>query len=170
MPISIPMLQRRNSSADLLDALQAANGGRAATFVPPHMVQRQEPTDLNGLISAPGGDLGLSPVAAAKREKLLARNAILRSTGFIEVQHPSTFGECRGRPQLLLDGGRWCRLCCGWKWGCHVRQADAWACMSRGMEQEHQCLSDLAQLALFAGCFWLHSMLHAPTPASRVAP
>ncbi|KAI3425834.1 hypothetical protein D9Q98_007809 [Chlorella vulgaris] len=93
MPISIPMLQRRNSSADLLDALQAANGGRAVTFVPPHMVQRQEPTDLNGLISAPGGDLGLSPVAAAKREKLLARNAILRSTGFIEVQHPSTFGQ-----------------------------------------------------------------------------
>jgi len=28
----------------------------------------------------------LSPSAAEKRERLLARNAILRSTGFIEVQ------------------------------------------------------------------------------------
>jgi hypothetical protein len=88
MPISIPMMQRRSSAADL--AAAAEERVAAATFVPPHMLHRQE-TERFDLVSASGGELGLSP--SAKREKLLARNAILRSTGFIEVQQPPTMGE-----------------------------------------------------------------------------
>lgn len=96
MPISIPMMQRRSSSTDLLEAGEGAPRGQraaAATFVPPHMLHRQESAEFGGLIPAPGAELGLSPSASAKREKLLARNAILRSTGFIEVQHPPVIGE-----------------------------------------------------------------------------
>lgn len=88
MPISIPMMQRRSSAADLAAAVEERVA--AATFVPPHMLHRQE-TERFDLVSASGGELGLSP--SAKREKLLARNAILRSTGFIEVQQPPTMGE-----------------------------------------------------------------------------
>lgn len=89
MPISIPMMQRRGSNVDL----QAAELRDApATFVPPHMLHRQETVDVQGgLIAPPGSELGLSP--SRGREKLLARNAILRSTGFIEVQHPPVIGE-----------------------------------------------------------------------------
>ena len=94
MPISIPMMQRRGSATELASAAAAAavedKLARAATFVPPHMLHRQD-SDLAG--AAAGGllgaepSLGLSPSGGAKREKLLARNAILRSTGFIEVHH-----------------------------------------------------------------------------------
>jgi hypothetical protein len=61
------------------------------------------------LVSAPGANL--SPTAAAKREKLLARNAILRSTGFIEVQRPMVMGELRGWGAYagrFLPGSRRC--------------------------------------------------------------
>lgn len=90
MPISIPMMQRRGSAAELL-ALEIAERVQASTFVPPHMLQQQSTAEFGGLIPAPS--LGLSPSAKAKREKLLARNAILRSTGFIEVQHAPVIGE-----------------------------------------------------------------------------
>ena len=95
MPISIPMMPRRGSSTDMASVAAAAAAGeklagRAATFVPPHMLHRHD-SDLAG--AGAGGllgaepSLGLSPSGGAKREKLLARNAILRSTGFIEVHH-----------------------------------------------------------------------------------
>lgn len=90
MPISIPMMQRRNSAADLGAADAAAAVRGASTFVPPHMLPRQEGEE-GGQLAAEAGPslgLGLSPSASAKRDKLLARNAILRSTGFIEVQQP----------------------------------------------------------------------------------
>ena len=63
------------------------------------------------------GGLGLSPTTAAKRERLLARNAILRSTGFIEVQHSAAvIGECR-LARRVLGGNAWVGLGqrrCGW--------------------------------------------------------
>ena len=96
MPISIPLLQRRASSND-----QVAGG--ASTFVPPHMLQRQEGEDAFGeALVEPS--LGLSPSTGAKRERLLARNAILRSTGFIEVQRAAVIGELVGMASLV--GGR----------------------------------------------------------------
>lgn len=91
MPISIPMMQRRSSAANL-GAVEAAAAVRgASTFVPPHMLHRQEGEEGGQLAAevGPSLGLGLSPSASAKREKLLARNAILRSTGFIEVQQPA---------------------------------------------------------------------------------
>jgi Senescence regulator len=48
----------------------------AATFVPPHQLSRQE--DFAFSFS------GASPSATIKRDRLRARNAILRSTGFLE--------------------------------------------------------------------------------------
>ncbi|KAL4436911.1 hypothetical protein ABPG75_004050 [Micractinium tetrahymenae] len=90
MPISIPMMQRRKSAADLGSAGAVAAVRGAATFVPPHMLHRQEDEEGGPLAAelGPSLGLGLSPSASAKRDKLLARNAILRSTGFIEVQQP----------------------------------------------------------------------------------
>lgn len=86
MPISIPLMQRRSSGKDLA----GDSGGRGDLFVPPHMLSRQEGEESEQAELGPAasvGGLGLSPTTAAKRERLLARNAILRSTGFIEVQH-----------------------------------------------------------------------------------
>lgn len=105
MPISIPMMQRRPSGADLAgDAsgggASGARGGTTGDFVPPHVLYRQESEVASGSVMGLGAEAsmgGLSPTTAAKREKLLARNAILRSTGFIEVQHsaPVVIGESR---------------------------------------------------------------------------
>jgi hypothetical protein len=86
MPISIPLMQRRGSGKDLA----GDSGGRSDLFVPPHMLSRQEGEESEQAELGPAasvGGLGLSPTTAAKRERLLTRNAILRSTGFIEVQH-----------------------------------------------------------------------------------
>ncbi|KAL4430598.1 hypothetical protein ABPG77_005838 [Micractinium sp. CCAP 211/92] len=90
MPISIPMMQRRKSAADLGATEAAAAVRGASTFVPPHMLPRGDDEE-GGQPPMEAGvslGLGLSPSAGGKREKLLARNAILRSTGFIEVQQP----------------------------------------------------------------------------------
>lgn len=62
--------------------------GRAATFVPPHLLEVQ--TDVKAVHAS---SLASSPSAAIRREKLIARNAILRSTGFIEVQRFAPVGE-----------------------------------------------------------------------------
>ena len=91
------MMQRRGSATELaadvaLEAKLAAAARRAGTFVPPHMLHRQDSDLAGGVGNTRGGmgaehSLGLSPSGGAKREKLLARNAILRSTGFLEMHH-----------------------------------------------------------------------------------
>jgi hypothetical protein len=48
----------------------------AATFIPPHQLSKQDDFMFSFT--------GASPGAGLKRERLRARNAILRSTGFIE--------------------------------------------------------------------------------------
>lgn len=75
MPIRIPKMQRRG----IIDGSPgAARKGFGADFIPPHLLDAD--ADLQN-------DLGLfSPSTSIKREKLMARNAILRSTGFIEVR------------------------------------------------------------------------------------
>lgn len=75
MPIRIPKMQRRG----IVDGSPgAARKGFGADFIPPHLLDAD--ADLQN-------DLGLfSPSTSIKREKLMARNAILRSTGFIEVR------------------------------------------------------------------------------------
>lgn len=94
MPISIPMMPRRGSAAAL------GGGEEDAGFVPPHMLHRQE-SEAEGAPAGLAADPslgGLSPSTAAKREKLLVRNAILRSTGFLEAQHSApALGERAGR-------------------------------------------------------------------------
>jgi hypothetical protein len=78
MPIRIPMLHRRG-----LAGSPASFEGQTAPFVPPHLLDANADAAMTGRGVEP---LNLSPTAAVKREKLMARNAILRSTGFIEVQ------------------------------------------------------------------------------------
>lgn len=73
MPIRIPSSLRRNFSNPSM-----AQGKTAFGFIPPHLMDAEQ-TDLVGVSYG-----GTSPSAAIKREKLMARNAILRSTGFIE--------------------------------------------------------------------------------------
>lgn len=72
-PIRIPKVQRKA----ILEGSpgMAARTGLGADFVPPHLLE--DNAENFGL---------LSPSTSIKREKLVARNAILRSTGFIEVQ------------------------------------------------------------------------------------
>lgn len=93
MPISIPMMQRRGSGG-----LGGDSGGRGDLFVPPHVLSRQESDGRRqeelGAAASVGG---LSPTTAAKRERLFVRNQILRSTGFLEVQHSApVIGEPAG--------------------------------------------------------------------------
>lgn len=77
MPIRIPIMSRHRRKVSVTGSLE----GRPATFIPPHLMESHAgPTNF-----APGSVL--TPSAAVKREKLMARNAILRSTGFIEVQN-----------------------------------------------------------------------------------
>jgi hypothetical protein len=71
------MMQRRG----LAEKGRPSFEGRAATFVPPHLLEHGVEATTRGT-----GSLALSPTAAMAREKLMARNNILRSTGFIEVQ------------------------------------------------------------------------------------
>jgi len=75
MPIRIPKMQRRG----IVDGSPgAARKGFGADFIPPHLLDSD--ADVQN-------DFGLfSPSTSIKREKLMARNAILRSTGFIEVR------------------------------------------------------------------------------------
>lgn len=80
MPIRIPMLQRRSMSATSPASIETKH----KPFVPPHLLEEADETTSLGS-NSPALAL-LSPSAAIKREKLMARNAILRSTGFIEVQ------------------------------------------------------------------------------------
>jgi hypothetical protein len=78
MPIRIPIMSRHRRKVSITGSLE----GRPAPFIPPHLMESHASGHRN---FAPGSVL--SPSAAVKREKLMARNAILRSTGFIEVQN-----------------------------------------------------------------------------------
>ncbi|KAF8057651.1 hypothetical protein HT031_006000 [Scenedesmus sp. PABB004] len=74
-PIAIPnMMNRWRSDGGKPGAGPAGEG--AATFVPPHQLSRQD--DFQFSFN------GASPSATLKRERLRTRNAILRSTGFLE--------------------------------------------------------------------------------------
>lgn len=86
MPISIPMLQRRSSSARDMMLMAGEMRTTAATFVPPHLLDR-DPVELGRLGVTYGGQ---SPSAAVARERLLVRNQILRSTGFLETAPPTS--------------------------------------------------------------------------------
>jgi hypothetical protein len=87
MPIRIPMLHRRG-----LAASPGSAEGRGAGFVPPHLLDLHADATASGAASFRD-----SPSQAVKREKLMARNAILRSTGFIEGRSafaaPNAMGE-----------------------------------------------------------------------------
>lgn len=156
MPISIPMMQRRPSGADLAAASRddPAAGAGGDDFVPPHVLYRQESeremgaSARAGVAGAEPSLGGLSPTTAAKREKLLARNAILRSTGFIEVQQAAvvqqaTIGAC-GLACALRQSWR-CRRCCRGTCVAAIAGADAGAAAA-GLPSRpaaHQCLSCL---------------------------
>jgi Senescence regulator len=84
-PIAIPNMMNRwrsdggRSGAGAVGVGADVGGAAAAvaaTFVPPHQLSRQE--DFAFSFS------GASPSATIKRDRLRARNAILRSTGFLE--------------------------------------------------------------------------------------
>lgn len=80
MPIRIPMLQRKSVSG----TPPISADGRSQPFVPPHLLEEVDETTTLGM-GSPALSM-FSPPGAIKREKLMARNAILRSTGFIEVK------------------------------------------------------------------------------------
>ena len=84
MPITIPMLQRRGSGP----VFAGDDPAGPATFVPPHLIQRSGEGGASGAAGLAASQPGASPSNEAKRERLRARNAILRKTGFIEVQPP----------------------------------------------------------------------------------
>lgn len=97
-PINIPNLV--NWRADKLTSEDFQH--RTATFVPPHQLSQQEEFVFSFS--------GASPSATMKRERLRARNAILRSTGFIEgggdaqqVATSSTSGQSQARTSRLTQ-------------------------------------------------------------------
>lgn len=74
-PIAIPNMNRWRADG------KGANGqpaDAASTFIPPHQLSRQDDFMFSFT--------GASPSATLKRERLRTRNAILRSTGFLEPQ------------------------------------------------------------------------------------
>jgi hypothetical protein len=84
VPIAIPSLPRWKAGAD------GAAREAPATFVPPHKLATQEDFAFISLT-------GASPSAGLKRERLRARNAILRSTGFLEPKDgDAAAGETAG--------------------------------------------------------------------------
>jgi hypothetical protein len=74
-PINIPPTVNRR-----LAELEAEDKRFATTFVPPHLMEQRSSEDIAGALTFSG----ISPSASLKRERLVQRNAILRSTGFIE--------------------------------------------------------------------------------------
>jgi len=78
MPIRIPVMHRRG----LADGSPASGDKNSRGFVPPHLLDLHADATTDAVLLS----LKDSPSQAVKREKLKARNAILRSTGFIEVQ------------------------------------------------------------------------------------
>jgi hypothetical protein len=83
-----------NKGSDGLGQAAAAAGATTKTtgktsfgFIPPHLVGMAG-TDADNIMSQGG----VSPSTDFKREKLLARNAILRSTGFLEATEGAALG------------------------------------------------------------------------------
>lgn len=70
-PIAIPNMAGWRGGADGKGSGRQADA--ASTFIPPHQLSRQEDFTFSFT--------GASPSATLKRERLRARNAILRSTG-----------------------------------------------------------------------------------------
>lgn len=62
------------------DAESSGEKRFASTFVPPHLIEQQQSHTITAATYS-----GVSPSASLKRERLYQRNAILRSTGFIET-------------------------------------------------------------------------------------
>lgn len=83
MPITIPMLQRRASGPSFTGPDEPTG---PVAFVPPHLIQRTESGENDTVSLLAASQHGGSPSNDPKRERLRARNAILRQTGFIEVQ------------------------------------------------------------------------------------
>uniref|UniRef100_A0A383W314 Uncharacterized protein n=1 Tax=Tetradesmus obliquus TaxID=3088 RepID=A0A383W314_TETOB len=71
-PIAIPNMMNRWRSDGKAGGQQEA----ASTFIPPHQLSKQDDFMFSFT--------GASPSATLKRERLRTRNAILRSTGFLE--------------------------------------------------------------------------------------
>jgi hypothetical protein len=74
-PIAIPNMGTWRAGADGKGSGKQQDA--ASTFIPPHQLSRQE--DFTFSFN------GASPSATLKRERLRARNAILRSTGALPV-------------------------------------------------------------------------------------
>lgn len=74
-PINIPLMTKWQGAVD-----SDSDSKTATTFIPPHQLSAAN----DFLFTFTGG----SPSASIKRERLKARNAILRSTGFLEPTNP----------------------------------------------------------------------------------
>mmetsp|Transcript_13218 Transcript_13218/g.40067 ORF Transcript_13218/g.40067 Transcript_13218/m.40067 type:complete len:285 (-) Transcript_13218:1082-1936(-) len=88
VPIAIPMAQRGEPQRDP-DSPLVHGSMRAATFVPPHLLDHQP----GGFHAVSNSVHGTSPAASLKRERLVSRNAILRRTGFLEDSRGVAFLE-----------------------------------------------------------------------------
>lgn len=78
VPINIPFMGGRGARGPLAGAGAGAEPQYPATFVPPYQLSQREDFTFSFT--------GESPGAAIKRDRLRVRNAILKSTGFLE--HP----------------------------------------------------------------------------------
>lgn len=105
MPISIPMLPRTGSGA-------VGSRGAGPRFVPPHLltgdVAAGEQRDLVEMLSSSR----LTPAASYRRDRLTARNAIMRATGFLEQTTggmgpvaPEEFASLASAPPGLFEDG-----------------------------------------------------------------
>jgi Senescence regulator len=99
VPISIPSWRVKNRDASLENGAgpQDSEPQYPATFVPPHQLSVK-----NDWAFSFTGD---SPAGALKRERLRSRNAILKSTGFLEPEckNLNTIG-LQERNRLVVGG------------------------------------------------------------------
>ncbi|KAK9840905.1 hypothetical protein WJX84_009548 [Apatococcus fuscideae] len=86
-PINIPAQERRRRGDPVTEAER-----QPATFQPPHMLSQQEEDRLGRSAKSFAGQLATPSV---KRSRLQQRNAILRSTGFLENVPAPSLGTIR---------------------------------------------------------------------------
>ncbi|GAX73899.1 hypothetical protein CEUSTIGMA_g1349.t1 [Chlamydomonas eustigma] len=102
VPIAMPMVPKKrkeeqadNSSDDEDDGAHVSNARYQGTFIPPHeLSHRQE-----NFMSVVGG------ASLMKRERLKARNAILKATGFVENHTQPVTIQDGSKFQALTSGG-----------------------------------------------------------------
>mmetsp|Transcript_6775 Transcript_6775/g.14975 ORF Transcript_6775/g.14975 Transcript_6775/m.14975 type:complete len:216 (-) Transcript_6775:891-1538(-) len=95
VPINIPFLaERQKKDITGADGVEQQQWG---TFIPPHQLSQRD--DFMFSLT------GQSPATAIKRERLRVRNAILKSTGFLENHSPKQWNATMQEKNKMGAGG-----------------------------------------------------------------